>query len=99
MGGIVDNLKLAVDLAATWPSYFVVWVLSELILRVHITERVFYRPMKSLETLGTDRETRGPIVVPSDSPSGDFNGYPAACSTDGPALDGEGSINYHIAPA
>jgi len=99
MGGIVDNLKLAVDLAATWPSYFVVWVLSELILRVHITERVFYRPMKSLATLGTDRETPGPIVIPSDPPGGDVNADPTACSPDGPIMNGEGSKESYVAAA
>jgi hypothetical protein len=99
MGGIVDDLKLAVDLAATWPSYFVVWVLSELILRVHITERVFYRPMKSLATLGADRETPRPIVIPSDPPGGDVNADPTACSPDGPIMNGEGSKESYVAAA
>jgi hypothetical protein len=79
------------------PSYFVVRVLGELVLRVHITEWVFYRPMKSLATCGTDRETPGPIVFPSHPLGGDFDANPAACSPDGPVMDGEGSIKYHVA--
>src|SRR5271170_6350608 len=99
MGGIVDNLHLAVDLAAAWRAHFVVRMLGEFVLRVHITERVFYRPMKSLATLCTDKETPGPIVIPSDPPGGDVDADPTACSPDGPVMNGEGSVEHYVAPA
>src|ERR1700731_5274779 len=99
MGGIVDNLKLAVDLAATRPPHFVVWVSGETFIAAHRHERVFYRPMKSLATLGTDRETPGPIVIPSDPPGGDVNADPTACSPDGPIMNGEGSKESFVAAA
>ena len=98
MGGIIDNLKLAVYLAAAWRTHFVVRMLGEFILRVHITEPVFYSAMKSLATLATDRETPGPIVVPSDPPGGDGDADPTACSPDGPVMNCEGSIKYCVAP-
>src|SRR5271169_5337741 len=97
MGGIVDNLKLAVDLAAAWRTHFVVRMLGEFILRVHITERVFYRPMKPLATISTYRETPGPLVIPSDPPGGDGDADPAACSPDGTVMNCEGSIRYCVA--
>jgi hypothetical protein len=35
MSGEVNSSYLAVRLAATWTSYFVVWVLRELFIRAH----------------------------------------------------------------